>query len=78
MDQLPAQTWMTEFTDNSSPRSVTDELFFAATADQSIVKPPPNVHFNERQFPLPIDLVGLVLLMIITGIWWRKRRRLVV
>lgn len=78
IDQLPAQTWMTEFTDNSSPRPATDELFFAATADQAGVKPPPNVHFNEWQFPLPIDLVVVVLLMIITGVWWRKRRRLVV
>ena len=75
IDQLPAQTWLTEFTDNSSPRPATDDLFFANAKDQSSVKPPPNVHFNEWQFPLPIDLVVFVLLMIVTGILWRKRRR---
>ncbi len=75
MDQLPAQPWLTEFTDNSSPRPATDDLFFANAKDQSSVKPPPNVHFNEWQFPIPIDLVVLVLLMIVTGILSRKRRR---
>ena len=75
IDQLPAQTWMTEFNDNSSPRPATDELFFAATADQISVKPPPNVHFNEWQFPLPIDLL-LLLLIVPTGIFfWRRKNR---
>ncbi len=75
IDQLPAQTWMTEFNDNSSPRPATDELFFSAATDQSSVKPPPNVHFNEWQFPLPFDLVLLLLIVPTAIFFWRKRRR---
>ncbi len=75
IDQLPAQTWMTEFNDNSSPRPATDELFFAATADQNSVKPPPNVHFNEWQFPLPIDVILLLLLVPTAIFFWRRKNR---
>lgn len=74
-DQLPVQTWMTVFNDNSSPRPATDELFFAAAADQNIVKPPPNVHFIEWQFPLPFDLMLLLLLVPTAMFIWRKRKR---
>ncbi len=71
VEQIPVR--LTEFIDQASPRPATDELYFAATADQSVVIPPPIIDEDKWQFPLPLDLVLLLLFIATTIFFWRKR-----
>jgi hypothetical protein len=48
MPTATAGYWLTEFVDNSSPRPGTDEVYFAPSADQSPVTPPPIIIQTTR------------------------------
>lgn len=73
VEQIPVR--LTEFIDQAAPRPATDELYFAATTDQSVVIPPPIIDEDRWQFPLPLDLILLLLLIPATVFFWRKRNR---
>lgn len=58
--QLPANLWLTAFTDKASPRPGTDDVFFATASTQNTTVPPPIVIEDDWQLPLPLDLLLLV------------------
>jgi len=62
---LPAPMWLTVFEDDSSPRPGTDELYFAASKDQSSIVPPPIVITRDSRVPVPIDV--FILFLLFTG-----------
>lgn len=70
---VPASTWLTSFDDRSSPRPGTDEVFFAAASDPSPVTPPPIVHVNTNDVPIPLDWVALFALTV--WVVWRSVRK---
>ncbi len=65
-----SSSWLTVFEDTASPRPGTDDLFFAPAADTTPVRPPPIVHVNEHEIPVPLD----VFIAVIGGAWWIVRR----
>ncbi|MFL5338767.1 MAG: DUF2330 domain-containing protein [Gemmataceae bacterium] len=56
---LPESPWLTEFEDHSSPRPGTDDVYFAAAADERSVERPPHVQYVSR--PLPSAAMCCVL-----------------
>lgn len=71
--QLPPNLWLTAFQDKASPRPGTDDVFFANAATQNITVPPPIVIEDDWRFPLPLDLLLLVIALI-TFVWWRRQK----
>lgn len=74
--QLSQNTWLTVFEDKSSPRTGTDEVYFAPSKQQGTVQAPPVITTVGRSIPAPLDLIliligGLFLLM-----RWKRRRKL--
>ncbi len=76
--KLPAETasggwWLTEFEDRSSPRPGTDEVYFEASGDQTIVARQPNIQIVDPWWlgplciAIPVGLFAVVL--------WLVRRR---
>lgn len=66
----PAQWWLTEFEDRSSPRPGTDDVYFAPAADQSEVARPPvvqQVFRDEDVAEIDMDTGSLVLLYALLG-----------
>ena len=77
---------MTAFSDYSSPRPGTDDLYFSRAADQSRIVPPPIITTRDERLPLPLDLlilflsvIGIILVVIlgggILGLRWIRARR---
>lgn len=66
----PSSGWLTSALDSSSPRPGTDDLYFAPAALQDRVKPDPVVELEEREIPLPLDLLAALL----GGVLWLRRR----
>jgi hypothetical protein len=62
--------WLLAWDDESTPRPGTDDLFFSRAADQAPVVPPPVVVDFPVVFPIPVDIIGLLVL----GAWWLRRR----
>jgi hypothetical protein len=75
VNQLPRDLWLTAFKDISSPRPGTDDLFFAASADQTPVLPPPVVRTSYRSIPVPADVILFLLAGTVGVIWLVRRRR---
>ncbi len=73
VEQIPNR--LTEFIDESSPRPATDELYFSATADQSIVKPAPIVDEDNWQLPMPLDVLALLILTPFVWNFFRRRKQ---
>jgi hypothetical protein len=73
LNHLPSmgKTWLTAFEDDSTPRPGTDDVFFSPSAVSTPVTPPPVVVIVPRKFPVPLDLVAL---LIGAGFWWWSRR----
>jgi hypothetical protein len=68
----PDAPWLTTFVDRASPRPGARDLFFAASAAQDAVVPPPIEIDARDQLMVPVDvLAGLVA----GGWWWQRRRR---
>ena len=44
-DTKPADWWLTEFEDHSSPRPGTDDVYFSPADDQQPVKRPPHIQY---------------------------------
>ena len=79
---LPEKLWLTEFLDFSSPRLGTDEVYFAAEPNATVIHRPDIVYIDrEKYYPpswivariardlLPLVVVGLA----IVGVWrWRS------
>jgi hypothetical protein len=65
---------VTAFHDASSPRNGSDELYFAASADQSPVAQPPVIRYKPRE--VPVDLVALAVLVVgVAALLFRRRGR---
>ncbi|MCU0705320.1 MAG: DUF2330 domain-containing protein [Fimbriiglobus sp.] len=66
---------LTEFTDPSSPRRGTDELYFEAAADQSAVERPPVIVWREyNPWPWVFGVGGLLTAVIVGVVVWRMTR----
>ncbi|HEX2122024.1 MAG TPA: hypothetical protein VHL59_10320, partial [Thermoanaerobaculia bacterium] len=72
---IPAAARLTHYDDTSSIRPGTDDLFFSRDADQSVVIPPPYVVENVDTTHVPLDLLGLPIVILGFGVWRRQRRR---
>ncbi len=72
--QLPTNLWLTAFEDKASPRPGIDDVFFAASSVQNITLPPPIRIEDDWQFPLPLDLLLLIAVVLGFG-WWLRRRK---
>lgn len=75
-ESLGQRDWhLTEFEDRSSPRPGTDEVYFAAAADQSAVERPPHViveYYDPPLWPYFVTMVGCPVLLLIGGLLlWR-------
>jgi len=72
---IPANTRLTAFNDVHNVRPGTDDLFFTRDADQSPHIPPPYVQETVNRTPVPLDVVGLGVVLIGLATWrWRRRR----
>lgn len=73
LNRLPSagKMWLTAFEDDSTPRPGTDDVFFAPSAVSTPVTPPPVVVIVPRDFPVPLDVVTLLIGAVI---WWRLTR----
>jgi hypothetical protein len=73
---IPEGAWLTMFEDRASPRPGTDDIFFATAPNQAPLKPPPLVLINEQKVQVPIDVIGVALLVAVLATRrWRKQRR---
>lgn len=73
-DQIPPNAWLTSFRDPSSPRPGTDEVWFSTDASQEQVIPAPVIGSKTTRIPVPLDVLGL---MLVAGIvfYLRKKRQ---
>ena len=62
----------TVFVDDSAPRRGLDELYFAPSADTSLVRQPPIVIVEPHQIMIPLELIVIVGFVVI---WFVRRRR---
>jgi hypothetical protein len=74
-----APTWLTVFEDSSSPRPGTADVFFSPSLDQSLVKRPPIIQYEDyftdeptgatsEQGPAGVALVSLVAVGVLIGL----------
>ncbi|MBV9863938.1 MAG: DUF2330 domain-containing protein [Abitibacteriaceae bacterium] len=70
--QLSSGTYLTAFDDTSSPRPGTDDVYFAASQDQSTYTPPPIPDYRDHRIKVPVEIVGLIPLL---GVGLLRRRR---
>ena len=70
---IPANTRLTAFNDTSSIRPGTDDLFFTPDADQSPHIPPPYVNETVDRIPVPLDVAGLLIVVVGLGMGRWKR-----
>jgi hypothetical protein len=68
-DQLPPAGWLTAFQDPSSPRPGTADLYFSPAPAEPLL-PQPEIIYQERSIPVPLDVFGGVAI----GIWLIVRR----
>lgn len=71
---IPANTRLTALNDTSSIRPGTDDLFFTRDADQNPHIPPPYVDETVDRIPVPLDVAGLLIVVVGLGMWRWKRR----
>jgi hypothetical protein len=69
----PSAGYLTVFLDRSNPRPGTADLYFAPAADLSDVVPEPVVVTVSNPVPIPLELVGLVV--VVWLVIRRQRRR---
>ncbi len=74
LGHLPSagKQWLTAFEDDSTPRPGTDDVFFAPSAANTPVTPAPVEVIVPRDFPVPLDVVALLVGL---GVWISKRVR---
>jgi hypothetical protein len=75
--EIGSRTWhLTEFTDASSPRPGTDEVYFATSTDQSAVERPPHVVY-EYYDPWPWVWMGVFVFgaVFVAQMVWRAARK---
>ena len=69
--ELPETTWLTAFEDKTWPGG-TEDLYFTPHSDQDEVHPPPIIRKRPAYFPLPLDVIlgiGMLIFLI------RRRRQ---
>jgi hypothetical protein len=75
--ELPAVTpsFLTVFIDDSSPRRGTDELFFGASTDRSVVRQPVRViEDDDHAITIPVDMILIVVVIaVVVSRRWRSR-----
>ena len=73
--QLGAQSYMTVFVDDSSPRRGIEELYFAPSADKADVKQPLVIITTDDEVPIPVDLIVLGVIVVFFVVRRVRRRR---
>jgi hypothetical protein len=71
--QMPANPWLTTFEDRSPQRAGGEDLFFASSAEQTPISPPPIRRFHDVMIPIEGIVLGLVLVGVV--IWTIVQRR---
>jgi len=72
-EEFPKGTWLTVFKDTASPRPGTAEVFFDASADKS-VKRPPDIIVRSAPTVIPLEPVLVVVLFVGTIVYLALRR----
>jgi hypothetical protein len=73
--QVGAQSYMTVFVDESSPRRGIEELYFAPSADKADVKQPVVIITTDDEVPIPVDLIVIGLIVVVFVVRRVRRRR---
>ena len=74
-EAVPANGWLQDFADSSTPRPGTDDLFFARDPDAAEITPPPLVEVSRRTMLIPLDLAAFIAIGAFFVVRLRRRPR---
>jgi hypothetical protein len=74
IDAPPAEWWLTEFEDHSSPRPGKDDVFFTASEEQRPFERPPHIQYVSLSPPEGALCYALLACAGLPLLAWRRRR----